>query len=49
MSDCDVSQMDGLMSQPMPGCDTCKHIANDGKHPCNTCGDGDYINYEKED
>lgn len=28
------------------GCDTCKHINNDGKAPCITCGDGDYINWE---
>lgn len=28
------------------GCGTCKHIANDGKYPCNVCGDGDYVMYE---
>ena len=28
------------------GCRTCKFIDCDGKEPCITCGDGNYINYK---
>ena len=27
-------------------CRTCRFIDNDGREPCNTCGDGDYVNWQ---
>jgi hypothetical protein len=32
--------------QKEKGCRSCRFIYNDGQEPCNTCGDGDYKNWQ---
>jgi hypothetical protein len=36
----------GDQIQKEKGCRSCRFINFDGREPCNTCGDGDYVNWQ---